>query len=127
ITLDDARSVQNPDPARHPNGEVFDMDNLFRGGDRVRDVVGVLDYAFGIYRVQPTGPAVHIASNPRPDAPADVGGDFRIAVFNVLNYFDTLTSEGQVCGPRADQACRGADNATELERQRAKLVAALTA
>ena len=27
ITLDDGRSMENPDPAIHPNGEVFTLDN----------------------------------------------------------------------------------------------------
>lgn len=127
ITLDDGRSVQNPDPARHPDGRVFDLDNLFRGGDRIVNVTGVLDYAFGSYRVQPTAPAVHVVANPRQAAPDDVGGDVRVAVFNVLNYFDTLTSAGNVCGPRGNQGCRGADDEQELRRQRDKLVAALSA
>ena len=36
ITLDDGRNAQNPDPALHPDGEVFDLANRFRGGDRSR-------------------------------------------------------------------------------------------
>lgn len=127
ITLDDGRSVQNPDPARHPNGMVFDLDNRFRGGDRVVNATGVLDYAFGSYRLQPTTPAEHLPANPRRAAPDDVGGDLRVAVFNVLNYFDTTTAAGSVCGPRGIQACRGADDDRELQRQREKLVAALNA
>ncbi|MBX3142376.1 MAG: ExeM/NucH family extracellular endonuclease [Trueperaceae bacterium] len=127
IVLDDGRSVQNPDPARHPNGGVFDLRNLFRGGDRVSNVTGILDYAFGSYRIQPTTGADHRVTNPRPLTPPDVGGDVRVAVFNVLNYFDTLTPAGNVCGPRGGQACRGADDANEFERQRAKIVAALSA
>lgn len=127
IVLDDGRSVQNPDPARHPNGGVFDLGNLFRGGDRISNVSGVLDHAFGAYRIQPTAGADHIVANPRPKTPPEVGGDVRVAVFNVLNYFDTLTSAGNVCGPTGGQACRGADDASELERQRAKIVAALSA
>ena len=54
ITFDDGRSSQNPDPAIHPNGKVFDLTNLFRGGDTVANVTGVMDYSFGLYRIQPT-------------------------------------------------------------------------
>lgn len=36
ITLDDGRSTSNPDPARHPNGLTFNLNNLFRGGDTVQ-------------------------------------------------------------------------------------------
>ena len=42
ITLDDGRTAQNPDPAIHPNGLVFDLTNLFRGGDIVQNVTGIL-------------------------------------------------------------------------------------
>jgi predicted extracellular nuclease len=44
----------------------------------------------------------------------------------VLNYFTTLDDSGPICGPNADQGCRGADNASEFERQKSKLVSALT-
>ena len=44
ITLDDGRTSQNPDPAIHPNGGIFDLTNLFRGGDMLQDVTGVVDY-----------------------------------------------------------------------------------
>ena len=37
ITLDDGRNAQNPDPAIHPNGDVFDLGNRFRGGDTVAE------------------------------------------------------------------------------------------
>jgi predicted extracellular nuclease len=124
IVLDDGRGRQNPDPARHPNGAVFDLGNLFRGGDTLQGVTGVLDFAFGLYRVQPTQGAVHAAANPRPEAPDPVGGSVRAAAFNVLNYFEDF---GSVCGPDGDEDCRGADDPEEFERQRAKIVAALTA
>jgi len=114
ITLDDARSSQNPDPARHPNGAEFTLDNRFRGGDTVQNAVGVLDYRFGKYRIQPTQDADYTLENPRPAAPEDVGGSLTVAGFNVLNYFTTFGS-------------RGADNQEEFERQRDKIIAALAA
>ena len=54
ITLDDGRTTENPDPARHPNGADFDLTNRFRGGDTLTGVTGVVDYASGKYRIQPT-------------------------------------------------------------------------
>ncbi|MGM0386267.1 MAG: Ig-like domain-containing protein, partial [Actinomycetota bacterium] len=69
ITLDDGRSSQNPDPAIHPNGEEFTLDNTFRGGDLVANATGVLDYRFSLWRVQPTEGADHTAVNPRPAVP----------------------------------------------------------
>ncbi|HET8779721.1 MAG TPA: lamin tail domain-containing protein, partial [Agromyces sp.] len=42
ITLDDGRSEENPDPAIHPNGDVFTLENTFRSGDIVANATGVL-------------------------------------------------------------------------------------
>jgi predicted extracellular nuclease len=125
ITLDDGRTSQNPDPAIHPNGEVFDLGNLFRGGDTVTNVVGVLDFAFGLYRVHPTQGADFEAQNPRPKKPSKVGGSLEVAAFNVLNYFSTIDNGVFVCGPLENQECRGADNAEEFTRQRDKIISAL--
>jgi len=133
ITLDDGRSNQNPDPAIHPNGSNFDLTNLFRGGDTVANVTGVMDYSFSLYRIQPTQGADYVSVNPRTAQPADVGGSLKVSNFNVLNYFTTLdTNPGSgngpnICGPNLDQECRGANDANELARQRAKIVAAMSA
>lgn len=127
ITLDDGRSAQNPDPAIHPNGNVFDLTNLFRGGDTVQNVTGVMDYSFSLYRIQPTQGADYTSINVRTTQPNDVGGNIKVASFNVLNYFTTIDTGAFICGPSATQECRGADNATELARQRAKIVSALSA
>ncbi|MFO7682254.1 MAG: ExeM/NucH family extracellular endonuclease, partial [Chloroflexota bacterium] len=134
ITLDDGRTSQNPDPAIHPNGGVFDLTNLFRGGDTVANVTGVMDYSFGLYRIQPTQGADYTSANPRTATPDPVGGDIKVASFNVLNYFTTLdypTGDplDNKCGPLENQECRGADADQPLEftRQRDKIIAALTA
>ncbi|MCB0080021.1 MAG: ExeM/NucH family extracellular endonuclease, partial [Caldilineaceae bacterium] len=127
ITLDDGRTAQNPDPAIHPNGSIFDLSNLFRGGDTVTNVTGALDYSFGLYRVQPTQGANYTNVNPRTTAPDAVGNGLKVSSFNVLNYFTTLDNSGPVCGPQQNQDCRGADNAGEFTRQRDKIIAALTA
>ncbi len=127
ITLDDGRSVQNPDPAIHPDGGVFDLNNLFRGGDTVADVTGVMDFSFSLYRVHPTQGADYTSVNPRSAEPDEVGGIFKVASFNVLNYFTTLDSGPDICGPAQNQECRGADDANEFTRQRDKIIAALTA
>ncbi|MEA3510480.1 MAG: ExeM/NucH family extracellular endonuclease, partial [Actinomycetota bacterium] len=125
ITLDDNRTSQNPDPAIHPNGAVFDLDNLFRGGDIVENTTGVISYGFGKYRIQPTQGADYTALNPRPASPGDVGGDLAVATFNVLNYFTTIDTGAPICGPDGLQGCRGADSDEEFERQRTKIIAAI--
>ena len=113
IILDDGRSWQNPDPAMHPNGGIFDLSNLFRGGDVLQNVTGVVDYHNG-YRIQPTAGASHFPVNPRTAQPDNIGGNLKVASFNVLNYFTTLGS-------------RGADDPVEFQRQRDKIFAALAA
>ena len=124
IMLDDGRTASNPDPALHPNGAVFDLTNTFRGGDLLANVTGVMHDSFG-YRIHPTASADYTAVNPRPTTPQDVGGDLKVASFNVLNYFTTSDGSGPICGPNADQGCRGADNAGEFTRQRDKIIAAI--
>ncbi|WP_439591112.1 ExeM/NucH family extracellular endonuclease [Microbacterium sp.] len=114
ITVDDGRSNQNPDPAIHPNGEVFTLDNTFRSGDLVTNTTGVLDYRFDTWAIQPTQGADFAVGNARTGAPV-VDGALKVASFNVLNYFTTLT------GPDA----RGANDPEEFERQEAKIVTAL--
>ena len=87
----------------------------------------VLDYSFGVYEVHPTAEVTFVRENERPAGPPDVGSALvTVAGFNVLNYFTTLDDSGPICGPSADQGCRGADNAFEFDRQKIKLVSALT-
>ena len=127
ITLDDGRTSQNPDPAIHPNGLEFSLYNRFRGGDLVTNLTGVLDYSYDLYRIQATQGADYTALNLRTPAPDIIKGDIKVASLNVLNYFTTLDNAGWICGPSGDMECRGADNLEELDRQRAKILAAISA
>ena len=128
ITLDDGRSTQNSNPAIHPNGNVFDLANLFRGGDTVANVTGVMDYGFGLYRIQPTQGADYTSTNPRPAQPGVVGGNLKVVSMNTLNYFSTIDQGTSywICGPLQNQECRGADTAEEFTRQRDKIIAAIS-
>lgn len=136
IKLDDALQNQNPDPIGFARGGApLSASNTLRGGDTVTGAVGVLTYTWAgnaasgnAYRVRPAqalgGQAEFVAANPRPAAAPEVRGDLKVASANLLNYFNTFTGcTGGVGGAALD--CRGADNATELERQAAKEVAAL--
>ena len=125
ITLDDGRTSQNPDPALHPNGSIFDMENLFRGGSLVTDLTGVMDYAFGAYTIQPSHGSTYSDSNPRTTSPDLDEGELVVASLNVLNYFTTIDTGSDICGPSNDMECRGADTADELTRQREKILSAL--
>jgi predicted extracellular nuclease len=127
ITLDDGRNSQNPDPAIHPDGEEFTLTNTFRGGDILQEVTGVIDFAFGLYRIQPTEGATHVVANPRPTTPDPISGNIRVASSNVLNFFTHLDLGPDICGPTQNLECRGADTAEELQRQLDKLVAGIIA
>ncbi|MFA4840787.1 MAG: ExeM/NucH family extracellular endonuclease [Agrococcus sp.] len=113
ITIDDARSTQNADPAIHPgNLEPFTLANDFRGGDTITGITGVLEFRNGVWKLQPTDAGVYTVVNEREPAPQIEGATLEVASFNVLNYFTTLGS-------------RGAATAEEFDRQEAKIVAAI--
>ncbi len=136
ITLDDGLGIQNPSSLRHPNGGSFALNNRFRGGDTVQNVVGVLGFDFSLYRIQPIAPADYSPANPRPASPEPVGGSVRVAAMNTLNFFLTTDNiqetsgddpADNICGPIPSLECRGADGdqPQEFTRQRDKLLAAL--
>lgn len=116
ITLDDGINTQNPNPIRHPNGKDYSPENRFRMGDTLREVTGVMHYSFDKWRIQPTAGAEYEETNPRTPAP-EVPGSLKVASANVLNYFTTLADK--------DPNARGANNAAEFERQKAKIVSQL--
>lgn len=121
IVLDDYASAQNPDPVIYPAPELSAL-NTLRGGDSVTNLTGVMGYSFSNYRIYPTTTPQFIATNPRPAAPQLPNiGSLRVASFNVLNYFN---GDGQGGG---FPTSRGADNASELQRQQDKIVSALVA
>jgi predicted extracellular nuclease len=116
IILDDGDNRQNIDPTIHPAGGLSASHTL-RVGDTLNGLDGIMDYRFNAYRIQPVAPVSFQETNPRTDAPEPVGGNLKIASFNVLNYFN---------GPTFPTS-RGAETPFELERQTAKEVAALKA
>ena len=118
IVLDDGNNQQNIDPTIHPIGGLS-ASNTLRSGSTTTGVNGILDQRFSLYRVQPVAPVPFQADNPRPTSPADVGGSLKVASMNVLNYFNGNGAGGGF--PTA----RGAETPLELQRQQAKLVAAL--
>lgn len=138
IILDDGSRDQN-DATFPPQGEDeaypypsggLSMTNRFRGGDSISGLGGVMHWAFGAWRIQPVPERfdyTFTADNPRPPAPADVGGRLKVAGLNVLNFFSTIDDGTPRCGPGGGLGCRGADSVAELRRQRDKIVAAMVA
>jgi hypothetical protein len=120
IVLDDGDNTQNRDPTIYPLGGLSAAHTL-RVGDSLPELTGVMDQRFGVYRIQPVGPIDFAATNPRPAAPAPVGGNLKIASFNVLNFFNGNGLGGGF------PTSRGANTQFELDRQRAKEVSALSA
>jgi hypothetical protein len=119
IVLDDGQTVQNPDPILlGRGGNPLSASNTLRGGDTVTELSGIADERFGAYRIQPTATVDFQATNPRPAVP-DVGGFLKVASFNVLNYFNGDGNGGGF------PTSRGAENATEFNRQRDKTIAAI--
>jgi 5'-nucleotidase len=110
----------------------------------------VLDFQFGVWRFQPTqqvtdeGADVATFENTRSEdlAPQPVGGDLKLATFNVLNYFNTTGVDYEAAGNDCDffedrdgdpvtvDDCgptgpRGAAEDEDLQRQQDKIVAAI--
>lgn len=111
LVVDDGSDAQYPAPTPYLSGAGLDATR--RDGDQVGEVTGVLAFLHGVWLIEPTATLSFVNANPRPARPPEVGGNFRVASFNVLNFFTSLDSG------------RGATNGEEFARQRAKLVAAL--
>lgn len=138
LIIDDASQAQNPDPIVFGRGgNPLSAANTLRGGDTVTDPVGVLTFTWAgnsasgnAYRLRPVGAlggtAQFAAVNPRPAAAPAVGGSVKVASANLLNYFNTFTGCTFGVGGAATD-CRGAENATEFERQAPKEVAEIGA
>lgn len=115
IVLDDTFTTENISPTPYLNAAGLPP----RAGDTVTHVVGILASESGdVYRIEPTEPVEFARTNPRPAAPnvqGDAPGDevLTIAGFNAYNFFVSVDG-------------RGASSPRELERQTAKLVAAIT-
>ena len=131
LLLDDGTSVQNPAVIPY-----LGADNTVRAGDTIDSLTGVIDYGLATsdsaglsdYRIHPAVAPVITRSNARTAAPQAVGGNVRIASFNVLNYFTTIDQSGASCYPSGTRSdCRGADSAAEFTRQKDKIVSAIVA
>ncbi len=124
LIIDDGSNVQNPAvvPFLEIGGTIRIGDTMLSG------VTGVMSYGrpstfdasgpedFRLH-VLDTDAVDFDATNPRPPSPAEVGGNITVSSYNVLNYFVTFSTPGNLS--------RGARNESEFERQRTKLIAAI--
>jgi uncharacterized protein len=118
IILDDGSSASNlSDVPYIDTTDANPLNDTLRIGSTVGNLTGVLGYGFSAYRIQATqAPTFNYA--PRPTLPT-VGGNVKVASFNVLNYFN-----GDGLGGGFPTS-RGADSAAEFSRQRDKIIAAI--
>ena len=114
IILADTSSTQNPTVI-----PFFDpVNNTIRLGTTVDNLTGILNHSFGTYVIHATE-APNFNYAPRPLTPPAVGGNIKVASFNVLNFFNGNGAGGGF------PTSRGADTPAEFARQKAKIVAAL--
>nr|WP_246211329.1 ExeM/NucH family extracellular endonuclease [Phytoactinopolyspora alkaliphila] len=143
VTLDDGQSVRTSPSHEVPYLTASTPVRTGAGLTFVDDVI--FDYRFQ-WNFQPRRPVTGEASdvvlfdggNTREanQTPEDVGGDVTIASFNVLNYFTTLGADLEGCTAYTDRdgnpltvrggcLARGAWDEVNLQRQEAKIVAAI--
>lgn len=114
ILLDDGSALQNPATVPY----IDSINNTLRAGTTVSNLVGIVDFAFNYYRIQPTiTPSFNYAL--RPTAPTVGNANIKVASFNVLNYFN---GDGLGGGFPTE---RGATTMSEFTRQRTKIIEAL--
>ncbi len=100
VVLDDGSSVNyfsNATAKNLPLPWLSQTNPIRVGAEANLEAPVVLEYRFGAWKFQPTeqvtdeGADVATFENTRPAnaTPADVGGDIKLATFNVLNYFNT--------------------------------------
>jgi len=130
IMLDDGRRDQNVAPVRFLDAGRASGTPL-RLGDTIAGLTGNLRFSRGAgpsgvetWRVIPAADPHFEATNSRPGRPA-IPGRLKVAAYNLGNYFSTIDTGADNCGPRGDDGCRGADSREELERQTARIAAAL--
>jgi predicted extracellular nuclease len=118
VLLDDGRYAALPTPTPYL---ATASGTALRLGDRVATPIeGVVDFAFGSFRIHPTLPVQIASAAARPAPPAAIPGALRLVAWNVENFFN---GDGRGGG----FPTRGAANAREYARQRAKIVETLAA
>lgn len=120
LILDDMQPGKNPAVVKFP-APALSMNNPVRNGDTVAPFSAVLDYSFSAWRVLPEGTVTFTASNARTEQPALRNvGTLKVGSANVLNFFN-----GDGLGGGFPTA-RGATDKNEMDRQAAKMTAALS-
>lgn len=119
VRLDDGFRIQQPRPIPWPPGGLSG-ERTVRAGDQFDQLVGVLDFRFGHWRLQPDATPRVLTANPRqPPPPRPLEPHLRVVALNLGNYFD---GDGQGKGfPTA----RGARSHEAFQKQQQRLRTAL--
>ena len=130
VYLDDGLRANNAVPIQYLDAG-SSGDYSIRIGDEVARLTGVLRFSRAsgssgteAYRLMPTTDPEFDSVNPRPGSPS-VGGTLRVVSLNVNNFFSTVDSGPDICGPAGTDDCRGANSPEELSRQLSKIVTEL--
>ena len=120
VLLDDNRSRRDPRPVPWPPAGLSSA--TVRAGDRIDGLVGVLDFRFDAWRIQPAETPVFLATNPRKPAPSAPAADsLRVLALNLGNYFNGDGKGGNFPTPR------GAATMADFQRQQQRLIQTLQA
>ena len=143
ILLDDGKTTNFSNDREQPMSWLTTEEPVRTGAAVTFDEPVIVKFDHGNWRLNTTTPWESADTDgidfedTRQDAPAEVGGDLKVATFNVLNYFTTLGEDTPGCTPytnidgdgtNVSGGCdlRGAWGADDLERQESKLVEAIS-
>lgn len=119
LILDDGELSEYPKRLRHLPESVSNT-APWRVGSEISGIEGMLEQRDGEWRLQLIRPIAKVKQAPRPQFSPVANSNFHIASFNVLNFFN---GDGQGGGFPTE---RGAQSYVQYERQRDKIVTALS-
>jgi len=117
LLLDDGRAAVNPQPTPYLDATT----GTVRVGSTINALRGIMGYGGSNWRIQPlTGPDAPEVITVRPPVPVFSNAQVKVASMNVLNFFN-----GDGLGGGFPTS-RGANTLADFQRQRSKIIAALT-
>jgi predicted extracellular nuclease len=117
LLLDDGRAAVNPQPTPYLDATT----GTVRVGSTITALRGIMGYGSSNWRIQPlTGADAPQVITVRPPVPTFGNAQVKVASMNVLNFFN-----GDGLGGGFPTA-RGANTLADFQRQRSKILAALT-
>ncbi|SFR66128.1 hypothetical protein SAMN05216203_2316 [Marinobacter daqiaonensis] len=121
LLVDDGHRKRAPRPVPYPPGGLS-PDNPLRIGDRVHNLVGVMDFRFGDWRLQPLGTPEFETANPRQSAPErHPDANLRVASLNLGNLFNGDGSGGGF------PSSRGAASSSQFRAQLGRIATQIKA